>query len=173
MESKDVLHVPEANANLFSVNSATSHGFTVVMNNNNVDIKDNETINNKRYSSSIDNLYILNKRDINKIYTTMRNQENEDILELCPAGFAHQDKSKSKKVYRINNNNNHNFCDSCVLGKLHGLSYKSRKCKVQEIEEIISADVNWPIKVMSPGNNNYFVYFIDEYFEESLDNLYR
>ena len=52
------------------------------------------------------------------------------------------------------------FCESCVLGKQHRLSFPtSCRTRAKKVGELIHSDVCGPVSILSPGGAKYFVTF--------------
>jgi transposase InsO family protein len=56
------------------------------------------------------------------------------------------------------------FCESCVLGKQHRLSFPtSCRTRAKKVGELIHSDVCGPVSILSPGGAKYFVTFKDDF----------
>ena len=55
------------------------------------------------------------------------------------------------------------FCENCVLGKQHRLSFSTAQHSTSEILEYVHSDLWGPAKVPTHGGNNYFLSLIDDF----------
>ena len=64
------------------------------------------------------------------------------------------DKDKVSKV---------DFCEHCVLGKQHKLSFKTGNHNSKKILEYVHAGLWGPEKVSTHGGNYYFLFIVDDF----------
>ena len=55
-----------------------------------------------------------------------------------------------------------NFCDYCLFGKQHRVSFRRSSTRKTNVLDFVYSDVCGPIEVESLGGNRYFVTFIDD-----------
>jgi 5'-3' exoribonuclease 2 len=55
------------------------------------------------------------------------------------------------------------FCEHCVYGKAHRVSFSTSNHKSRGILDYVHTDVWGPAKVASKGGSRYFVSFVDDY----------
>ena len=55
------------------------------------------------------------------------------------------------------------FCENCILGKQHRLSFNLSTYKSKSILDYVHANLWGPAKVQTQGGNRYFISIIDDY----------
>ena len=55
------------------------------------------------------------------------------------------------------------FCENCVLGKQHRISFNVAQHTSNQILEYLHSDLWGPSKVLTHGGNRYFLSFIDDH----------
>ena len=160
----DVLHVPNLNANLFSVKAATQRGFVVQFGHTRCWLKDKYgivhamgTIKNKLYyldmaisehlacTAKADSVW--HKRLAHACHSTIQSASNQALVEGADLS--------SVSV---------GLCDSCVKGKMSRKPFKSAGgIKSKRTLELVHTDVCGPMQVNSLGGCKYFVTFIDDF----------
>lgn len=55
------------------------------------------------------------------------------------------------------------FCDSCMLGKQHRLSFNKSRSRKTRVGELVHADLCGPMSVDSVGGSKYFLLLKDDY----------
>lgn len=160
----DVLHVPNLNANLFSVKAATQRGFVIQFGHTRCWLKDKYgivhamgTSQNKLYYLDIANREHLacnaktdsvwHKRLAHAGHSTIQSASNQALVEGADLSSV-----------------NVGLCDSCVKGKMSRKPFKSAGgIKSQRTLELVHTDVCGPMQVNSLGGCKYFVTFIDDF----------
>ncbi|GBN37521.1 hypothetical protein AVEN_14697-1 [Araneus ventricosus] len=84
-----------------------------------------------------------------------------DLLQLWMKEWVIKQKVRSK-VFEIQKLDSE-FCDACMYGKMHRLSFGSRQHRLSSPGQLVHADVYGPIPEKYLGGNRYFVAFKDDY----------
>ena len=161
-----VLYVPDLRRNLFSEGIITEKGLKIVKEDKYAYVYEGE----KLIASAVrkDNrLYTMQFKTIVSGEVNITTTEN---LKLWHDRLGHVNQSrlldmaKNGLVEGINLKESEQFfCEPCVLGKQHRLSFpKKNHVKARRGERIYS-DVCGPFSVSSVGGANYFVLFKDEF----------
>lgn len=164
----NVLYVKDLNFNLFSIKKCEELNNTIIFENGTVRImRGNDVlVRGKR----VGQLYELKFRYINE-KTAALSQATVDI-NLWHRRLGHLNKSDLLKLINkqmvcgINNLNNKdlNFCEPCVEGKQHRLSFSEvTESRTKRPLELIHSDVCGPITPTAYNNNRYVVSFIDDF----------
>ena len=60
--------------------------------------------------------------------------------------------------------NKKNFCEGCIYGKMHRLSFPTASWRAKAPLELVHADIWGPTKNSSLGGKWYFLLFVDDYY---------
>lgn len=156
----NVLFVPNLKVNLFSAAKCMDKGFHMNSDKNYYHILDKD---NK--------IKAIAKRS-GKLYTLIF--RNDSQVESCNIAdisdwhirFAHQNFPHVKSFLdnrNIKYTTKNTFCNECLLGKQHRVSYKASSSRVNSITELIHADLCGPIEVTSIGGSRYFLLLTDDF----------
>jgi hypothetical protein len=168
-ELRNVLYVPDAKMNLFSVKSVVKRGFSVKFDESSVNINERSTGKTVMVGNVSHGLYVLDMRVIISKENTVEVNlvSSSETLQVYHERFGHQHKQHVKSVLKQMNidvdNGTEEFCDGCALGKMHRLPFKHRMNRPSVTGEQIHADVNGPMSIESLGKARYYVCFKDDY----------
>lgn len=161
---KDVLYVPDIKLNLFSLSTVLEKGFTL-----SADSRNFKLIKNGRIAAEgirRNRLYQL-LIEVKSIECQV-NVSDRISLQVWHERLAHQNFDHVRNVLKTMNievkaTSKDNFCDACMYGKQHRLSFSSSSTKTDTCGEIIHTDLCGPMQVASVGGSNYFLLFKDDY----------
>ena len=159
----DVWYTPDVVKNLFSVPSAANKGIEYWLNNRECKLTRNNVVlaTGERYQS----LYKLNIRVLCPKALACTAQKI-DSLQIWHERLGHQNKRYVAKYLKMNGIkyiDNNEFCEGCILGKQHRLSFGTRVSESQKPGDLIHADVCGPMQEDSFSGCRYFVNFKDDY----------
>ena len=148
---KNVLHVPDACVNLFSVNSATEKGHSVKISKTSWKFyKNNEQTAEARREGKLN---VMN----------FRCKASECAFISWHERLVHQSKTKDiLKNWGINENREVE-CEACIVGKMCRKSFPTSKSVTKTVGEIIHADLCGPMEVNSVGGSRYYLVLKDDY----------
>lgn len=163
---EDVWYVPGLMRNLFSVRHAAKRGIDYLVSGDLCQLKKERSLIAVGKASSAE-LYELNMRVlIPKEPAQVHLVTTVNTLQLWHERLGHQNKrhvAKFLKQQGIHVQAEKDFCEGCVFGKQHRLSFRSRKERPNTPGELIHADVCGPMEVESLGGARYFVVFRDDF----------
>lgn len=163
---KEVLHVPEATANLLSVAKITRNGNSVIFDKNGCRVL------------NASNTVIASCAEVNGMYKFVSTRDNcllsvkdENQLLMWHRKLGHLNyqallKMKNGAVDGVNFNENADVlksCKVCCLGKQHVLPYEESTRQTTSILDLIHSDLCGPMESESFTKAKYFVTFIDDY----------
>jgi hypothetical protein len=167
---KNVLHVPQANKNLCSVNRFTKDNHVYFeFHPTHFLIKEPKTRRTLRRGRCEGGLYPLHST--NKILESSNNQAygaTKPSSTLWHHRLGHASSRVVKQVLDqhklpfIFDHNKDRVCDTCQQGKIHQLPYPKSMSVSAGPMDLIFSDV-WGPAPTSIGNHNYYVSFIDDY----------
>jgi len=67
------------------------------------------------------------------------------------------------KHCNVPHNINHNFCDSCVLGKMHQLPFSDSTIVFSAPFQLVYLDIWGPAPVLASNDSFYYITFLDAY----------
>ena len=114
-------------------------------------------------------LYVLLGKIVTKTPgAAMVNESSKDMTNLWHKRLGH---ISEKGLYYLNKQNvfgtdmvsKLEFCENCVLGKQHRLSFNLSTNRSRSILDYLHADLWGPAKVQTQGGNRYFLSIIDDY----------
>lgn len=166
-----MLYVPNLKRNLFSIGVITQKGFDLYLTTNNALI----------YSK--DSLVAYGIREENNLFkmmfkVTAKHEGNVSItnsLTVWHQRLAHINCKALRSMInknlvtgiKVENKNDTFFCESCVLGKQHKLSFiKPTQTKRTKVGDLIHADLCGPMPTDSVGGSKYFLLLKDEIVSE-------
>jgi hypothetical protein len=158
---ENVLYVPDARRNLFSVTAAIDKGLIFVSDKNGCEFIKNGVVKARGVrSGQLLKMCIRVKQSPEANLTTL------GTLQNWHERMAHQNKSHVKKILKQNSiefKDNEEFCGHCVEGKQHKNVYQSRTQRAAQPGEIIHADLCGPMEQSSLGGSKYFLCFTCDY----------
>lgn len=163
----NVLHVPELKYNLFSCGSALDKGLKMMTDNNkSVFTRKGKIVCIAEREEKLFKLKF--KVEVPDKTVLQANVAVKDSLQIWHERLAHQNiqyviNCLEKHNINVSDKSNTFFCDSCMLGKQHRLSFKSSMTKTNKVGEIIHADLCGPMQKDSIGGSKYFLLFKDDY----------
>jgi len=162
---ENVLYVPTLRKNLFSTGACTNKGYSVIFCEKSVEIKESNVLKIEGIRQD-NNLYRL------LIETTKISDVNiveKNTFETWHKRLGHinykclQKMIEEKLVSGIKSCNfDKHFCEDCVFGKQHRLSFKNTSKKKSKIGDLIHADVCGPMSETSIGGSRYFLVLKDD-----------
>lgn len=165
---ENVWYVPEASANLFSLQAAAGKKYYVLLDDKELTLM--SKADGKIYGSGYlsNGLFKMNLRVMEPEYEAeVKLAKSNDNLQLYHERFAHQNKKHVKEVLKRlsieTSGETNELCDDCALGKSHRLPFRSRKDRPTVTGELINADVNGPMENPSLSGARYFVCFKDDF----------
>jgi transposase InsO family protein len=183
----NVLHVPDLDGNLISVNQIVSRNFKVIFDRAGCSVarSDGEVV---ARAKSVGGLYKLAGRVDEVSLVKTAKASSEDSLELWHRRFGHLNVQSiktmsSKGLVRgltVRNDEEMDICKGCIQGKQHRQSFPhGGGTRASDILEIIHSDVCGPMNNTSLGGAKYFLTFIDDksrktfvYFLKSKDEVF-
>jgi hypothetical protein len=176
--------VPDAIANLFSVNVAPPNGYSTTLNEKRVVIRRLDgTV--AAPDKLVNDLYVLAFWvSIPRHAAEVHLATQAETLQVWHEHLGHQNKRHVMKVLKqhgINVEANKEFCDGCALEKAHRQSLGTRTNRPRIFGEQINADVCCPMTETSAGGARYFICFKDSNFvvcssspqKEKWQNVYK
>ena len=175
---KDVLHVPEFEYSLISVNTVDVQGVSTLFENRRCHMFKNKktlltgTLKGSLYildeakvgSSSKDtpNVAALSKDHMPPLYLW-----HERLAHVNKQGIVNMARNNVVEGLKLSWTKDDRVCRSCVVGKIpRSLIPKSRSSeRATELLELVHSDVCGPMQVPSLGGARYFVSFIDDHSE--------
>lgn len=162
---QDVWYTPEVVKNLFSVPATTEKGFEYWMGSKQCKItRGGETfVIGERHQG----LYKLNIRVIlPDVPAQVCIASKTETLQVWHERFGHQSKlyvEKYLKKHNISYIKDNHFCEGCVLGKQHRLSFGTRTIAAEKPGDLIHADTCGPMEEESFSGYRYYVCFKDDF----------
>ncbi|TXG60237.1 hypothetical protein EZV62_014810 [Acer yangbiense] len=97
-----------------------------------------------------------------------RTTKTSDITSLWHKRFGHMSERGLSELSKQNllngdNVNKLEFCENCVLGKQHRLSFSTAQHNTKKILKYVHSDLWGPSKVPTHGGNLYFLSLIDDF----------
>lgn len=127
--------------------AAVQKGFSVTLDQKQVHIRSVKDKGIRATGHLTDGLYTLNLKVI-KPKKQANLASSTDMLQVFHERLAHQNKRHIKEVLKRMNidvtGEDDNFCDGCVLGKTHRLSFGNHPSQSENVGELIHADVKGP-----------------------------
>lgn len=163
---KNVLFVPNLRKNLLSVKRLEMSDVTVVFENGQVLLFDN----NKLLGIGCrNNLYEISFKVCNQECMSIET-ENETVKlwhrRYGRIGYSNLEKLIKKNMFQgienVKTVGKFEFCEACVGGKMSRLKFGTRT-KAKRVLEIIHSDVVGPVSPLAHDGSQYFVQFIDDY----------
>ena len=161
---EDVLFVPSARRNLFSVPCAVDKGLKCSTSKTECVFTKDGVV--KARGVRVGKLY---KMDIRVKQPEMCKEANlvvKDTLQIWHERLGHQNKRHVQNILKqrgIDIAVDNKFCGACVEGKQHRNSFQSRQQRSMEPGEIIHADLCGPMECTSLGGAKYFLCFTCDY----------
>lgn len=160
----NVWYVPTSDQNLFSSGAALDNNLTEYANNKVREFRDSsgETVAvGVRGHSSVYKLlvYVVKPKTACVAVKT-------DYLQLWHERLGHQNKRHVQKFLKLKGIEvklDREYCDACMYGKMHRLSFGTRQNRPTSPGHLVHADVCGPMPEKSLGGNRYFVAFKDDY----------
>lgn len=160
----DVWYVPKLTKNLLSVSGITKQGSVYINKRDRCEImRDGEVYST---GSCTNGIYKMNIKVVKPVKICEANISETTHLQVWHERLAHQNKRHVRKflsMQGIDCEDNDEFCEGCIYGKLHRSSYGSRPTKSTRIGELISTDVCGPMEAESLGGCRYYIEFKDDY----------
>lgn len=159
----EVWYVPESDQNLFSSGSALDNGLCEYADSQ---VREFRNKNNETVAVGVrhNSVYRLLMRVV--IPESACVAVKNDTLQLWHERMGHQNKRHVQNFLKhrgIELKLDSEFCDACMYGKMHRLSFGSRQDRPTCPGQLIHADVCGPMPEKSLGGNRYFVVFKDDY----------
>lgn len=165
---KDVWYVPEIQFNLFSQGAALDKGLKETSTKTMCVFTRGGTI--EAVGDRKSNLFRMRIRVVN-------GNSQEKIAKSTPKALvsslkmwherlAHQNYPHVKRILssmQIKTSGDKEFCEPCVLGKIHRISHPPSSTKTSKIGELIHADLCGFMEVTSLGKARYFLLIKDDY----------
>lgn len=170
---KDVLYVPDLEANLVSVKKIACHGqnFVVKFQGHICEMSKNDNVFATARLQLKSNLYAIDTQAekvynissdtctsecIHKWHRRLGHRDPEAIRTLLDKGLATGMSIKQCKVKTT--------CDICIKGKMSKLPFpKISKSQTTDILEIVHSDVCGPMENPTPGGKRYILTLIDDF----------
>lgn len=168
---KDVLHVPDLFANLFSQGKVLDKGYNLKSDKQSCEfVRDGAKISVGVREHGLYRMLMRVKesqiQDSALASVTVKSKRAES-LRLWHERLAHQNIVQVKQFLRRNNINfvdEKDFvCEACIYGKAHRLSFGKRDEKAMTCGEVVCADLCGPFEKQSIGGARYFLLLKDEY----------
>lgn len=159
-----VWHVPESNQNLFSAGSALDNGLSEYADSKQREFRDKEGKTVAVGIRQSNGLYKLLMRVVCPESICLVTESNK--LQLWHERLGHQNKRHVQKFLKqrgIDVDLDSEFCDACMYGKMHRLSFGKRTGRPTVAGELIHSDVCGPMPERSLGGSRYFVDFKDDF----------
>lgn len=161
---RDVLYVPEVNANLLSVKKLTSKGYDVNFSNDKCVIKYGPNI--VIVAKLQDGLYKINESQCYSLFHSVTK-----CVHYWHEVFGHRSIDSIQKMFRddltqdiqIKNCKCDFTCEVCLRGKMCRKPFPESISKSNNLLELIHTDVCGPMENTTPSGNRYFLTFIDDY----------
>ena len=162
-----VRHVPELQRNLISLGMLDEAGYTCKTENGSMKITHGSFVAMKGIKRN--GLYVLlGKTIIDSAASVNSSKHVIDQTNLWHKRLGH---ISEKGLYYLNKSNvfgndvvsKLEFCENCVLGKQHRLSFNLSSHKSKAILDYVHSDLWGPAKVQTQSGNRYFISFIDDY----------
>ena len=159
----DVLFVPGLSKNLFSISKATSNGCTAIMKDKQCEIVRDQSIIAIGVKKS--NLYGMLFKTQPHSSSCLAEKNRKPTLMTWHNRLAHVHMDLVKRVIGDDElpEDNDYFCEVCILGKQHRLSFsKDAKKRQKKPGELIHGDLCGPMSTMSVGGSSYFLLLKDD-----------
>ncbi|PKU72844.1 Retrovirus-related Pol polyprotein from transposon TNT 1-94 [Dendrobium catenatum] len=162
---KDVRHVPDLKRNLISLGTLDDSGYIFRSERGLLRISKGALVIMKGIKRN--GLYVLQgatlvgethvtaKQNLDKTklwHQRLGHLSDRGLIELQKQGLFGND-----SIAKID------FCESCIIGKSHRLSFKLSTHRAEGILDYIHSDLWGPARVATHGGNRYFLSFIDDY----------
>lgn len=163
---EDVLYVPAARRNLFSVVSVLDKGMKFTSSKNGCEFAKSGVV--KACGKRVDQLFkmMLRVKTPKKTCIGEINLSTKDYLHVWHERLGHQNRNHVRKFLKKNNidfiDDDH-FCSSCIEGKQHRNSFQQRQQRAELPGEIMHADLCGPMETASLGGAKYFLCFTCDY----------
>lgn len=163
---ENVLYVPEARRNLFSVTRALDKGMTFSSSKDSCEFLLDGVVKAQGVRSGQLFKMMLKVKEPDTCCVSEANLAVKDSLQVWHERLGHQNK---RHVVKILNNHgievqqDDEFCGSCVEGKQHREPFKSRQQRSSVPGEVIHADVGVSLGQESIAGARYFVCFTCDY----------
>jgi hypothetical protein len=180
---ENVLYVPQARRNLFSVISAVDEGMSFTSNSEECKFIRDDVV--KARGARSGHLFKMIIRIVNpelSVFSEANTASSKDTLQIWHERLGHQNKCHVRKLlrdYKIDFVDEDSFCGACVEGKQHSNTFLERKQRALEPGAIMHADLCGPMECASLSGAKYFlcitcdfsryrmVYFLKEKCETS------
>ncbi len=165
---KDVRYTPDVVKNLFSVPSAADKGFSYSLDKDGCCLmQDGEVViqGKRHYSLYKLQIRMLRPREPAQVLIAA-SAKRVETLQTWHERLSHQNKAYVEKFLKkrgIAYIRDDMFCEGCVLGKHHRLSFGMRVKDVSKPGNLVHSDVCGPMQEESYSGCKYFVGFKDEY----------
>ena len=162
-----VRHVPELKRNLISLGTLDEVGYTCKIESGGMKITRGSYVAMKGIKKG--GLYVLLCETLcNPNANAISSKPVVDQTNLWHKRLGH---ISEKGLYYLNKSNvfGHDivskleFCENCVLGKQHRLSFKLSSHRSKSVLEYVHSDLWRPAKVQTQGGNRFFMSIIDDY----------
>lgn len=163
---ENVLYVPTARRNLFSVTSALDRGMSFNSSKNGCEFTKDGIV--KARGVRVGQLFKMAIRVKTPETSCIKevNLSSKDSLQIWHERLSHQNVRHVKKFlekHDIHYADDSQFCRACAEGKQHRNSFKECQQRATEPGEIIHADLCGPMECTSLGGAKYFVCFTCDY----------
>jgi transposase InsO family protein len=161
----DVLFVPGLSKNLFSISKAASNGCTAIMTDKQCQImRDQRTI---AVGVKKSNLYRMLFKTQFHTFGCLAEKNPKPTLMTWHNRLAHVNMDLVKRAVGYNGSpspeDRDHFCEGCILGKQHRLSFLKDERKRQENPgDLIHGDLCGPMSTISVGGSSYFLLLKDD-----------
>ena len=159
---ENVLYVPTARRNLFSVTSALDKGMSFASSKSRCKFMKDGTVKAQGVrTGQLFKMMIRIKLPDNPCVSEV-NVSSKDSLHIWHEKLGHQNKRHVKELLKghgIDVVDDNQFCGACVEGKQHRSSFHERQQRAIESGEIIHADLCGPMECTSLGGSKYFICF--------------
>lgn len=163
-----VYYVPNLKANILSLGQLTEKGYSILMEDRNLQLKDKTGRLVALVEMGKNRMYKLNLKSIREKCLHV-NVEDQASLWHLRFGHLHQAGlrrlSKKNMVHGLPDVEfDEKFCEDCVFGKQPRTSFqKKAEYQAKQILELIHTDICGPITPESFSGKKYFISFIDDY----------
>ena len=171
LKLKDVLYVPGALANLFSVKQATSNGATITFEDDKGIVRD-EMGNVLLEATSRGGLYCITAHP--KIEQALVATETAELWHRRLGHLGYDNLAKLPnmvdgiKIPASDFKAKAEMCEPCVLSKQHRQPFPTSQRVTTQPLELVHMDVCGPMPVPSLGGSKYFATILDDYSSYSI-----
>eukprot|EP00171_Calliarthron_tuberculosum_P022155 IDg22155t1 len=172
---KDVLHVPDLGYQLLSVPTMDKIGLVISFKHGRCLIKANsKTIASGTLSNGLYHLDLADE-ELERAMVVSLQRWHERLAHVDQAGIKRMIDHGVVKGAALNSNEKPGApCNGCIMGKSHRAPIpKKSDSQASAVLDLVHSDVVGPIEVQSIGGSHYFITFIDDYSNWTVEYAMR